>query len=545
MCPNLETKNVTDDSTSVKNDCILANQSNDPEVFMQTLKVKLCNENKGISVRVVIDTGSQKSYITKEMCKLIGYEPISEQLMIHSLFGGKNSGTVTHKKYNVRLESLNDRNSFNFVALDQNVICNHVPSVKNGIWIQELKKLNIKISDFETNDNSVALLIGADFAGRLLTGQRKLLDCGLVAVETVLGWTLMGEVPQNDIERENPILLATTLFVKNDNISDLWSLEVLGIKDPIELKTQGQLEEEVTQELLKTLKMNEEGRYEVELPWLPNHPELKDNKDMAMRRLQSTVKKLKSEELYEAYDAVLDDWMQEGIIEYVPKEEEDQWGRYLPHRHVLKENSTTKLRPVFDGSARDKSSPSLNECLERGPNLIEMVTSNLLRFRQGKIGIVSDIKKAFLQISIDPRDRDSLRFLWLSDNGETVILRHRRVVFGVNSSSFILNVVINEHLQKTLDGLLDGSITKYSKENIAKLKKSFYVDNCLASVNSSEELTNFIIDSRAVMEEAGFDLRGWEYNHDNSHQSQAVVLGLIWNKEDDCFSLNLSALDQC
>lgn len=388
-------------------------------------------------------------------------------------------------------------------------------------------------------------MIGADFAGRLLTGQRKLLDCGLVAVETVLGWTLMDEVPQNDIERENPILLATTLFVKNDNIRDLWSLEVLGIKDPIELKTQGQLEEEVTQELLKTLKMNEEGRYEVELPWLPNHPELKDNKDMAMRRLQSTVKKLKSEELYEAYDAVLDDWLQEGIIEYVPKEEEDQWGRYLPHRHVLKENSTTKLRPVFDGSAKDKSSPSLNECLERGPNLIEMVTPNLLRFRQGKIGIVSDIKKALLQISIDPRDRDSLRFLWLSDNGETVILRHRRVVFGVNSSCFILNIVINEHLQNTLDGLLDGSITKYSKENIAKLKKSFYVDNCLASVNSSEELTNFILDSRAVMEEAGFDLRGWEYNHDNSPQSQAVVLGLIWNKEDDCFSLNLSALDQC
>lgn len=97
----------------------------------------------------------------------------------------------------------------------------------------------------------------------------------------------------------------------------------MGIRDPIELKLQGQLEEEITQELLKTLKINEEGRYEVQLPWLPNHPELTDNRVTAMRRLQSMVNKLKSEGLYEDYGAVLYEWNQEGIIEYVPKDEED------------------------------------------------------------------------------------------------------------------------------------------------------------------------------------------------------------------------------
>jgi len=37
---------------------------------------------------------------------------------------------------------------------------------------------------------------------------------------------------------------------------------------------------------------------------------------------------------------------------------------YLPHRPVVKESGTTKVRPVFDASARERGQPSLNQCLE-------------------------------------------------------------------------------------------------------------------------------------------------------------------------------------
>ncbi|UYV75046.1 hypothetical protein LAZ67_12002228 [Cordylochernes scorpioides] len=47
-----------------------------------------------------------------------------------------------------------------------------------------------------------------------------------------------------------------------------------------------------------------------------------------------------------------------------------------------------------------------------GPNLIEMIPNLMLRFRIGKFGVVADIKKAFLQIEVNERDRDYLRFLW-------------------------------------------------------------------------------------------------------------------------------------
>ncbi|GBO02494.1 hypothetical protein AVEN_70403-1 [Araneus ventricosus] len=59
-------------------------------------------------------------------------------------------------------------------------------------------------------------------------------------------------------------------------------------------------------------------------------------------------------------------------------------------------NSTTKIRPVFDASAKQKNGSSLNSCLEKGPNLVELIPCILNRFRLGTFGEIADIKKTFL-----------------------------------------------------------------------------------------------------------------------------------------------------
>ncbi|XP_035207459.1 uncharacterized protein LOC118182246 [Stegodyphus dumicola] len=105
---------------------------------------------------------------------------------------------------------------------------------------------------------------------------------------------------------------------------------------------------------------------------------------------------------------------------------------------VVKENSSTSIRPVFNASSHSPGYPSLNDCLSTGPNLIEIIPSILNRFRKYYVGVTSDKEKAFLQISIRENDRDFLRFMWFSrDNQEQVELyRHRRVVFGITCSPF-------------------------------------------------------------------------------------------------------------
>ena len=95
---------------------------------------------------------------------------------------------------------------------------------------------------------------------------------------------------------------------------------------------------------------------------------------------------------------------EEGFIECVPENELDFFAHYLPHRPVVK--SETKIRPVFDTSASEKGFPSLNQYFETGPHLIVLIPTTLLRFREHDIGVVADIRRAFLQIEVNQKERD-------------------------------------------------------------------------------------------------------------------------------------------
>ncbi|GFT60451.1 integrase catalytic domain-containing protein [Trichonephila clavipes] len=150
------------------------------------------------------------------------------------------------------------------------------------------------------------------------------------------------------------------------------------------------------------------------------------------------------------YGDVFKEWKRECIVEEVPKEELKSVSHYLPHRHVVKPVSTTKIRPIFNASSKQKGAVSLNDCLEKGFNLIELIPSMLARFRLYIFGVSADIRKAFLQISLYQQDRNFLRFLWHSE-GKLIHYRHCRVVFGVSSSPFLLGSTIQYHVEKKFE----------------------------------------------------------------------------------------------
>lgn len=258
--------------------------------------------------------------------------------------------------------------------------------------MDELEKLDIQLTDSpeeSVHNQPIEILIGADIAGKLMTGRIKQLKCGLTAIETYLGWTIMGEVPSDGSDG-----LATqtvSMMQRETCISDLWNLDIIGIKDPVTEKSRRD-HDEVMQRFVETITTNDEGRYEVKLPWVETHPALPTNFDLAEKRFLTTTRRLKTSDMYMDYDRVLQDWREEGIIELVPANERENRSHYLPHRGVVKLGSSTPLRPVFDASAKGSESPSLNECLEKGPNLIELISAILLRFRKAKIGVVADIR---------------------------------------------------------------------------------------------------------------------------------------------------------
>ena len=195
--------------------------------------------------------------------------------------------------------------------------------------------------------------------------------------------------------------------------------------------------------------------YEVCLPWKDSHSELLDNFEFSCKRLGNLLSRLqRNPELLSEYDSVIQDQLSQGVVEIVkdPFVKTNKRVHYLPHHAVVRhDRETTKLRVVYDASARSREVPSLNNCLYAGPPFDQKIFDILLRIRTHKTALTGDIEKAFLMVSVAEEDRDVLRFIWVDDprkkNPDIIILRFTRVVFGVSSSPFLLNATIAHHME--------------------------------------------------------------------------------------------------
>ena len=217
---------------------------------------------------------------------------------------------------------------------------------------------------------------------------------------------------------------------------------------------------------------------------------------------------------------------------------------YMPHRPVVRETAvSSKVRPVFDASARGYNGVSLNDCMEVGPNLLSNLTEILLRFRRWCIGISSDVEKAFLQISVSEGDRDVHRFLW-NLGGETKHMRFRRVPFGNCESPFLLNATTQHHLARFPNSRV-----------IEELKDNLYVDDWLTGADSAEEGCKLIQEASDVMNQAAMPLAKWVSNSpavaevlhrnfkDKFIDAESVkVLGMKWLATSDALSFSIASL---
>ena len=225
-----------------------------------------------------------------------------------------------------------------------------------------------------------------------------------IAELTSLGWTMMSPVSEIDFGQ---------VYLTRSSIMEyelLCSLDVLGLKD-----NQNDEQQSVYEEFKEQLVQKPKGSYETWLLWKTNHPPLHNHKTGSLKRLENLVNRLQQNPvLYEREDEIMKDQLAQGIVEIADKE---PVGRefYIPHKAVVRDAAeSTKVRIVFDASAKTSSSSvSMNEFLETGPPLINLLLNVLIRNRHRPIALAGDLKQAFLQVGIREADRDALCFHWI------------------------------------------------------------------------------------------------------------------------------------
>ena len=488
-------------------------------VLLQTATATVTNveQTHAVRTRVLLDLGSQKSYCTLQVKEALNLPTLKKEWLMIKTFGDANPTLRECHSVQLRIEGIEGTSLYvNLFAVEK--ICSPISNQTIELTKEtypHLRDLNLADNPEGKTELEVHILLGADYYWNIVSNESIRGYLGEpVATNSRLGWLLSGPSATGGAQHQSVNLSATHVLkiecaeIKplDEQVAQFWELDSIGVSEN---------EPTVYETFVESIK-HDGIRYEVKLPWKPSHPILPDNFSLSLGRLQSLSKRLrKNPDVFNQYNEIILEQESEGVIERVNDIEhsKSQVGKinYLPHREVIKEErSTTKIRVVYDGSAKLKNSVSLNNCLYKGPSLVPLLYDVLLRFRIFPIAITADIARAFLNISIAEEDRDSLRFLWLENhedkNSEITVFRFARLPFGLNCSPFLLQGTLEHHLKKH---------EPIDPELIHKILKSLYVDDLNSGTSSVKEGYELYEKVKGLMLQAGMNMRKWRTNTRN------------------------------
>ena len=376
-----------------------------------------------------------------------------------------------------------------------------------------------------------------------------------IARLTPLGWTCVGKT--SPVESAFHTNFNYTYFLREDvdevnaTLRKFWEVEEVTTSNNNELSQDDRM---LLQEARRTL-CYADGRYQVQIPWKDGHPDLPNNYDMAVRRLECTEKRLhKDQTVKSAYCKTIEQYLGKGYIHKLEQSNKDDKCWYLPHFPVIRTDKvTTKTRIVFDASATYKGE-SLNQTIDQGPKLQQQLTNVLLRFRKNPVALVCDVAEMYLRVEIAEKDRSYFRFLWrdMDKNKVPAIYEFSRVVFGVNCSPFLAQLVAQEHARQLSEQFPLASDT---------ILKSTYMDDSMDSVDSVNDGVELYRQMSELLGQADMHARKWLSNSDEvlknvppedqvtemeiegDHMYGAKTLGVIWLAHEDVFTFRFKPVE--
>ena len=265
---------------------------------------------------------------------------------------------------------------------------------------------------------AVDLLLGADVFSRVvLHGWRFGPSGSPLAFKTQFGWVLAGTTGcshQNRRFRET----CYHATIEDPPVSE----ELLGkfweIEDPYSRKPTLSIDEKmVLEHFEQTHQRDETGRFVVPLPRKRDAVPLGESQTSAVRRFKTLESSLNARGQFEEFAECMDEYFQMGHAKPVPAEQIDKDNYYMPMHAVRKSSSTmTKIRVVFDASAKSTSGSSLSDQFLVGPIMHASLIEVLIRFWLHKVAMATDVSMMYRAVLLSEDQWDPHRFLWRGDS---------------------------------------------------------------------------------------------------------------------------------
>uniref|UniRef100_A0AC34GU52 Integrase catalytic domain-containing protein n=1 Tax=Panagrolaimus sp. ES5 TaxID=591445 RepID=A0AC34GU52_9BILA len=476
-----------------------------------TKRVDITNPDRGLSVPATLffDSGAQRSYVTNKLVKSLDLPAVNQERLSVQGFGGKKL-VYTSDLIKIRIQTVDGFKDI--FANSTKKISDHLPVVQKD-----------DVDRYSESKEVPDILIGMDYFYQFISHSKEL-EPGLFAVDSIVGEMYAGTIPTARCKTVSSLIIDSKMNNVPDQCETFWKLETMGIVDSSKMEE----DDKLVQQNFESSVQFKDSRYYVSWPFKANVDRLQSNAGVAIARLRSSAKKIAEDpEFAQQAQSMIADQKKRGTIELAPKLPQGKVVHYLPHHPVFTpEKTTTKVRMVFDGSAKPSTDElCLNDCLFRGPIDMPEIPGLLCRLRKAKILVTGDIEKAFHQVYLNEVDRDAVRFFWLKDFSKPVepdnLVAYRFV-----------GIPFGKRIQKLLDLL----------ENI-------FVDNIFLLEDDSEEAVKMFNLVRDCFLEASMNVREWLSNDSTTlksvpeeiRQNSTVtkVLGLQWDTVADTLSIEL------
>ncbi|XP_026742765.1 uncharacterized protein LOC113504589 isoform X2 [Trichoplusia ni] len=458
-------------------------------------------EGRPHTARVLLDNGSTANFVSEDFCRKLR---IPTYCVASRVKGINNQSSDCSQGCTLSLNSLNE--DFE-VELDCHVIAkvsSSVPSTyidTHNICLPS----NIVLADprFYT-PSSIDILVGAEVFWGIIGMNRISLGKNMpTLLESKLGWLITGVVHQpNNFSNNSSFMLTDDLRL---GLNRFWELDSISSKHKLTYE-----ERSCEQIFVETTYRDTDGRFVVNIPLKESPDVLGDSYSMAKRRFLALERRLaKDSYLKQLYVNFMDEYIELGhMSEYSHCNTASTHPNYLPHHGVLKESkSTTKLRVVFDASARTTTGKSLNQIQMVGSPLQDDLLSILLRFRQHKIVVSADIEKMYRVTRVNDIHKPLQTILWRAEPTHPLkTFTLNTVTYGTASAPFLATRCLMQLAQEC-----DDPSTRSTIEH------DFYVDDYLSGGSSVTETLDRCRNVIAVLKTAKYNLRKWQSN------SQAVL----------------------
>ncbi len=482
--------------------------------FVCTVVASLQHEGLKVKARALLDHGSGATFMSEELASTLKLKRHPQD----RLFEGFSQGTV-RSRFHVVASLHSNTSDFVSPPIEFSVISHRLrttPPADRDLVAEYTAENGLTLSDPEMG-GAVDILLGHeytwDFCGKVQRINRHRY------IETNFGVGVIGPV-QGHVKVLTVTSTATPLA---QDLSRLWELDQ--VPESFCLSR-------VDQSVVNHFHANVQsinGRISIALPIKDNAPPLGDSRKQALSRLHCNERSLTTKKKLEAFNVVLREYLTLGHAHIIPQQELLLGAPcyYMPVHGVFKDTSTTtKIRPVFDATAKTTSGYTLNDTLHVGPNLYPPLADILIKFRKHTVGISAGISKMFREILLNKEYRNLHRFLLRQPSGQILDCRMERVTFGVASSPFLATQTLRYLAQLRRDT---------HPKAAAAIDHDFYVDDYVSGADSVQEATQLRLELCDLLSKAGMTLRKWRSNSSDFLDRTPAEL-----REENTFSLSLS-----